>query len=117
MARIKRAQIKRTRIKNLKLRTKGFFLGRRLLRQGKEALMKSEKNQFIGRKQRKRQFRRLWTMRINAAARTHGITYSRLIFGLAKAQIVLNRKVLADLAVNDPASFEAVVAKAKAAIG
>lgn len=117
MARVKRAQIRRTRIKNLRARTKGFFLSRRLLRQGTEALLKSERQQFIGRKQRKRQFRRLWTMRINAAARTHGITYSRLIFALAKAQIVINRKVLADLAVNDPASFEAVVAKAKAALG
>ena len=72
MARIKRAQLKKTRKKNLFRRVRGFFLGRRRLRQAIEARMKAEKREFIGRKQRKRQFRVLWTQRINAAARIHG---------------------------------------------
>lgn len=117
MARIKRAMISRTRKKNQYKRTKGFFLGHRLLRQGHEAMMRSEKNQYIGRKQKKRQFRSLWTIRINAAVREHGMSYSRFIHALKLANIDLNRKVLADMAVNDTASFAAVVQQAKAALG
>lgn len=116
MARIKRAQIRKTRKKNLFRRVKGFFLGRRRLRQAIEARMKAEKREFIGRKQRKRQFRVLWNQRINAAARTHGLSYSRLIHGLKKAGVEVNRKMLADLAVREPAAFEAVVARAKSAL-
>jgi large subunit ribosomal protein L20 len=116
MARVKRAQIRHTRLKNLQRRVKGFFLGHRRLRQAKEAVMKSEKRMYIGRKQRKRQFRRLWTQRINAAVRQQGLSYSKFIHGLKRANVALNRKVLADLAVTDPASFEAVVKQARAAL-
>jgi large subunit ribosomal protein L20 len=117
MARIKRSQIRKTRKKNLFRRVRGFFLGRRRLRQAIEARMKAEKREFIGRKQRKRQFRVLWNQRINAAARIHGLSYSRLIFGLKQAGVEVNRKMLADLAVREPSAFEAVVARAKSALG
>ena len=116
MARIKRGILKRTRRKNLFRRVRGFFMGRRRLRQAKEARMKAEKQEFIGRKQRKRDFRALWTKRINAAARLQGVSYSRLIHGLNKAGMVVNRKMLADLAVREPAVFAAVVDRAKAAL-
>ncbi len=117
MARIKRAQIRKTRKKNLFRRVRGFFMGRRRLRMATEARMKAEKQEFIGRKQRKRQFRVLWNQRINAAARLHGLSYSRLIFGLKRAGISVNRKMMADLAVREPAAFEALVAQARAALG
>ena len=104
-------------LQNLQERVKGFFIGRRRLRQAKEASMKSEKRQYIGRKQKKRQFRALWIQRINAAVRSHGLTYSKFIFGLGKAGVTLDRKILADLANREPAAFEAVVAQAKAALG
>jgi large subunit ribosomal protein L20 len=117
MARIKRAQIRKTRKKNLFRRVKGFFLGRRRIRQAIEARMRAEKREFIGRKQRKRQFRVLWTQRINAAARTHGLSYSRFIHGLKTAGIEVNRKMLADLAVREPAAFEALVGRARSALG
>lgn len=116
MARIKRAQIRKTRKKNLFRRVRGFFMGRRRLRQAIEARLKAESQEFIGRKQRKRQFRRLWTQRINAAARMHGLSYSRFIHGLKKSEISINRKMLADLAVHEPAAFEALVEKSKAAL-
>jgi large subunit ribosomal protein L20 len=116
MARIKRAQIRKTRKKNLFRRVKGFFLGRRRLRQAIEARMKAEKREYIGRKQRKRQFRALWNQRINAAARLHGLSYSKLVHGLKKAGVSVNRKMLADLAVREPSAFEAVVGRAKAAL-
>ena len=116
MARIKRAQIRKTRKKKLFRRARGFFLGRRNLRQATEAVMKAEAQQYVGRKLRKRQFRRLWTQRINAAARQHGLSYSRLIHGLKVSGVTLNRKMLADLAVHDPAAFRAVAERAKAAL-
>jgi large subunit ribosomal protein L20 len=116
MARVKRGILKRTRRKNLFRRVRGFFIGRRRLRQAKEARMKAEKQEFIGRKQRKRHFRALWTKRINAAARLQGVSYSKLIHGLNRAGISVNRKMLADLAVREPAVFAAVVDRAKAAL-
>jgi large subunit ribosomal protein L20 len=116
MARVKRAMIRRTRIKKLRRRVRGFFMGRRRLRQAIEASLKADKQQFIGRKLRKRDFRRLWTQRINAAARQHGLNYSRLIHGLKKANVTINRKMLADLAVREPATFGAIVEQAKAAL-
>lgn len=116
MARIKRAQIRKTRKKNLFRRVRGFFVGRRRLRQAIEARMKAEKQEFIGRKQRKRQFRRLWTQRINAAARQNGLPYSKFIHGLKQAGIDINRKMLADLAVREPVAFSALVETAKAAL-
>jgi large subunit ribosomal protein L20 len=116
MARIKRAQIRKTRKQTLRERSKGFFGGRKNLRQAQEAVMKAEKQEFIGRKLRKRAFRRLWTQRINAAARAAGINYSTFIHGLKKAGIDLNRKMLADLAVMQPDAFAQIVAQAKAAL-
>ena len=117
MARVKRAMIKRTRKKKLFARVKGFFIGRRRLRQAIEFRMHAEHDEFIGRKQRKRQFRTLWTQRINAAARLHGMSYSKLIHGLKVAGIDVNRKILADLAVREPAAFEGIVAAARTALG
>ncbi|HMV67155.1 MAG TPA: 50S ribosomal protein L20 [Myxococcota bacterium] len=117
MARIKRAMIRKTRIRNLRRRVKGFFVGRRRLRQAKEAVLHANRNMFIGRKQRKRDFRRLWNQRINAAARLNGLSYSKLIHGLKLAGVSLNRKMLADLAVREPGTFSAIVSQAKAALG
>lgn len=116
MARVKRAQIRKTRKKKLFRRAKGFFLGRSTYRQAMAAVMKAEANEFVGRKQRKRQFRRLWTQRINAASRQHGLSYSKFIHGLKLAGIDLNRKMLADIAVKDPIAFEAVVKQAQSAL-
>jgi large subunit ribosomal protein L20 len=94
--------------------TQGFFGTRhRLFRRANEALMKSLWYAFRDRRARKRDLRKLWIARINAAARLHGLSYSRLIFGLKAAGITLNRKVLADLAVRDPQAFTAVVTAAK----
>jgi len=117
MARVKRSMIRRTRKKNLFRRVRGFFMGRRRLRQAIEARLKAEKQEFIGRKQRKRDFRRLWTQRINAAARQHGMNYSRFIHGLKKANVNINRKMLADLAVREPAVFKSLVEQAQSALG
>lgn len=117
MARVKNAMNRRTRRKNLFRRVRGFFMARRkTLRQANEARLKAERQEFIGRKQRKRQFRRLWTQRINAAARLHGLSYSRLIHGLKLANVDLNRKMLADLAVHQPEAFAKVVDTAKGAL-
>ena len=115
--RIKRAvnAVKKRR-KILKL-AKGYFGGRsKRYRVAREAVMKSLNYAYIGRRLRKRDFRRLWIARINAAARLNGLSYSKLMHGLNKAGINLNRKVLADLAVNDAAAFAQLVEKAKAAI-
>jgi large subunit ribosomal protein L20 len=117
MARVKRALIKRTRKKKLFARVKGFFLGRRRLRQAIEFRMHAEHDEYVGRKQRKRQFRVLWNQRINAAARAHGLSYSKLIHGLKVAGVDVNRKILADLAIREPAAFEALVGRARAALG
>lgn len=116
MARIKNALNRTTRRKNLRVRVKGFFLGRKNLRQAIEASMKADSQMFIGRKQRKRDFRKLWTQRINAGARSNGLTYSRFIHGLKLANIDLNRKMLAELALNDAAAFAALVEQAKGAL-
>ncbi len=96
--------------------TKGYYGSRhRLFRRANEAMLKSLFYATRDRRVRKRDLRKLWITRINAAARLNGISYSRLIAGMKKAQIELNRKILADLAVRDPKAFSAVVAKAKAA--
>ncbi len=102
--------------KVLKL-TKGQFGTRsRLYRRANEAMLKSLWYSFRDRRVRKRDLRKLWITRINAASRINGISYSRLINAMKKADITLNRKILADLAVRDPQAFAAVVEKAKAAI-
>ena len=88
----------------------------KLYRVSREAVMKSQMYAFVGRKDKKGDFRKLWIARINAAARLNGLSYSRFMNGLKKSQIDLNRKVLADLAVNDAAAFTALCEKAKAAL-
>lgn len=112
--RIKRAVngVKKRR-KILKL-AKGYFGGRsKRYRVAREAVMKSQMYAFIGRKNKKRDFRSLWIARINAAARLNGLSYSKFMFGLKKANIDLNRKVLAEIAVSDPAAFTALCDKVK----
>lgn len=98
-------------------RAKGYTGGRRrLLRSVKETLVRSEAFAFRDRRARKRDFRRLWIIRINAACRERGMRYSEFIAGLAKAAIELDRKSLSELAIHDPAAFDVVVEKAKAAL-
>ena len=97
--------------------SKGYFGSKsRSYRIAREAVMKSLMYAYIGRKNRKREFRQLWIARINAAARMNGLSYSKFMHGLKVAGINLNRKVLADIAVNDAAAFAALAEKAKAAI-
>ncbi|HEY8424188.1 MAG TPA: 50S ribosomal protein L20 [Clostridia bacterium] len=115
--RIKRAvnAVKKRR-KILRL-AKGYFGGKsKLYRVARQAVMKSLMYAYIGRRLRKRDLRKLWIARINAAARNNGLSYSRFMYGLKSAGINLNRKVLADLAVNDAAAFSALAEKAKAAL-
>ena len=112
MARVKSVAYRRHR-RTLKM-TQGFFGTRhRLFRRANEALMKSLWYAYRDRRARKRDLRKLWIARINVAARLHGMSYSRLVYGLKAAGITLNRKVLADLAVRDPQAFAAVVTAAK----
>lgn len=97
--------------------SKGYFGSKsKSYRIAREAVMKSLMYAYIGRKRRKRDFRQLWIARINAAARQNGLSYSKFMHGLKVAGIDLNRKVLADIAVNDAAAFAALAEKAKAAI-
>ncbi len=99
-------------------KTKGYRGGRRnLLRTAKETLVRAEVYAYRDRRVRKREFRKLWIIRINAACRQRGIRYSQFIHGLLKAGIELDRKTLAEMAVNDPGTFDAVVAQAKEALG
>ncbi len=96
---------------------RGFRGGRsKLWRTVRESVVRAWAYAYRDRRQRKRQFRRLWIVRINAAARMRGVTYSKFIAGLKKAEIELNRKQLSELAIHDPAAFDAVVDKAKAAL-
>jgi len=106
----------RKRRKRALERAKGFYgASSKQIRTVYDAIDKADAHAYVGRKQKKRQYRRLWTVRINAACRMQDISYSKFISGLQKANIAMNRKVLADLAVNDAAAFTALVAKAKAA--
>lgn len=117
MARVKRGVTARRRHKSVLARAKGYYNARRkVFRVAKQAVTKAGQYAYIGRKQRKRQFRSLWIVRINAAARIHGLSYSRLMNGLKKASISLDRKVLADLAVHDLPAFGALAEKAKGAL-
>ncbi len=105
------------RRKRLMRRAKGFWGGRhRLLRTVKETLLRSGNFAYRDRKNRKRVFRKLWIQRINAGARMNGMSYSRLIDGMNKANIDIDRKALSELAFHDPAAFSAVVEKAQAAL-
>ena len=117
MARVKGAMMTRKRRnKTLKL-AKGYWGAKRKhFKMAKEAVMKSGNYAYIGRKQKKRDFRSLWITRISAAAKLNGMNYSTLMNGLKKANITLNRKMLSEIAINDPAGFTAIVEKAKAAL-
>ena len=116
MARVKGGPVTHLRHKRLLKRNEGFFgSNHRLFRRANEAMLHSLWYAFRDRRVRKRDLRKLWIARINAAARLNGMSYSRLINGMKVAGIVLNRKVLSDLAIRDPQAFAAVVAKAKAA--
>ncbi len=117
MARVKGAMMTRKRRKKILKLAKGYFGARsKQFRTANEAVMKSLTYAYIGRKLKKRDFRSLWITRISAACAQNGINYSRFINGLKKANISLNRKVLAELAVSDPAAFTSLVEKAKAAL-
>ncbi len=114
MARIKRGVTARKKRRKILKMAKGFFGARsRLLRTATEAVHKALTYAYRDRRGRKREFRRLWIARINAAARLNNISYSRLIDGMKKAEIGLDRKILADMAVNDPQGFAQVVALVK----
>lgn len=117
MARVKGAMMTRKRRnKTLKL-AKGYWGAKsKHFKMAKEAVMKSGNYAYIGRKQKKREFRQLWIARISAAAKMNGMNYSTLMNGLKKAGITLNRKMLSEIAINDPAGFTAIVEKAKAAL-
>jgi large subunit ribosomal protein L20 len=112
--RVKRGVASHAKHKKIRQATKGMTRGNRSsIKRGKQAITKSLVYATRDRKNRKRTFRQLWNARINAAARLNGTTYSRLIAGLKKANVTLDRKVLAELAVNEPKAFEAVVKAAK----
>ena len=117
MARIKGAMMTRKRRnKTLKL-AKGYFGAKsKHFKMAKQAVMKSGQYAYIGRKQKKRDFRRLWITRISAACKLNGMNYSTFMNGLNKAGITLNRKMLSEIAINDPAAFTAIAEKAKAAL-
>lgn len=115
MARVKTGPHRRRRHKKILKLTEGQFGTRhRLFRRANEAMLKSLWYAYRDRRNRKRDLRRLWIARINAAARANGTTYSRLIHGMKQSKITLNRKMLADLAVRDPQAFSAVVTKIQA---
>jgi large subunit ribosomal protein L20 len=117
MPRVKTGTVRRARHKKILKLAKGFYSGRRKhFRKAKEQLERSMYYAFRDRKQKKREFRSLWIVRINAACRLNDINYSSFINGLKKAGIELDRKILADMAMNDAAAFSAVVASAKAAL-
>lgn len=117
MARIKRGIIKKQRHKKVLEQTKGYYgLRGSAYRIAKEQLMKSLSFNYIDRKNKKRDFRRLWIARINIAARSNGLSYNAFINGLKKANVDINRKMLSDIAVNDEAAFKKLVETAKAQI-
>ena len=117
MARVKGAMMTRKRRNKVLKLAKGYWGAKsKHFKMAKQAVMKSGNYAFAGRKQKKRDFRRLWIARINAQAKVNGMNYSRFMYGLKKANIDLNRKILAELAVSDPAAFAELVVKAKAAL-
>ena len=116
MARVKTGRITRKKHKKILKRAKGYFGAKHYrFRMAKQAVMKSGMYAYVGRKDKKSDFRKLWIARINAGARMNGTTYSKLIAGMKKANIVVNRKMLAELAVNDPKAFTQIVETAKKA--
>lgn len=117
MARVKRGVTARRRHKKILNQAKGYYHARRkVFRVAKQAVTKALQYAYIGRKQKKRNFRSLWITRINAAARINGMSYSRFMNGLLKSGITLDRKVLADIAVHDATGFAALAEKAKSAL-
>ena len=117
MARVKRSVAGRNRHKKILKKAKGYYGARRkVYRVAKQAVTKAGQYAYRDRRQRKRQFRALWIARINAAARLHGLSYSRLINGLAVAGIEIDRKMLADLAVHEPDTFAVIANQARDAL-
>src|SRR3978361_447417 len=118
MPRVKRGTKRRAKRKKILERASGYFLTKsKLYRSAKEAVERGLKFAYSGRKQRKRQFRLVCSVRIGAAAKLNGLSYSQFINGMKKAGIELDRKMLADIAVKDPAAFKSLGGKAKAAVG
>jgi large subunit ribosomal protein L20 len=117
MPRVKRGTVRRAKRKKLLSRAKGYYANKsKLYRAAKESVDTALKYAFVGRRNKKRDFRRLWVVRINAAARECGTTYREFMHGLKLANIALDRKHLADLAVADPKAFAVVVDQARAAV-
>lgn len=115
MARVKRGVTARARHKKVMKKAKGYYGARsRVYRVAKQAVIKAGQYAYRDRRQKKRQFRSLWIVRINAGARENGLSYSQLMNGLNKAEIEIDRKILADLAMNDKPAFAALVEQAKA---
>lgn len=116
MARVKTAKITRKRHKKILKQAKGYYGAKHYrFRNANQAVLKSLSYAYVGRKDKKSDFRKLWITRINAAARMNGITYSKLISGLKKANVTINRKMLAEIAVSDEKAFAEIVAVAKKA--
>ena len=116
MARVKTARTTRARHKKILKEAKGYFGAKSVrFRMANQAVMKSGMYAYIGRKDKKSNFRKLWITRINAAARMNGITYSKLIAGLKKANVTINRKMLSEIAISDPKAFTELVEVAKKA--
>ena len=117
MARAKRGVIARARHKKIMKQAKGYYGARsRVYRVAFQAVIKAGQYAYRDRRQKKRQFRALWIARINAGARQNGLSYSRMIDGLKKAQVIIDRRVLADIAMHDAVAFAALAEKAKAAL-
>ena len=118
MPRVKRGTKRRAKRKKILDRASGFYLTKsKLYRSAKESVERALKFAYSGRRQKKRQYRSLWIVRIGAAAREHGMSYSQFIDGLKKSGMELDRKILADLAVKDPAAFKGLAEQAKGSLG
>ena len=116
MARVKTARITRKKHKKILKRAKGYYGAKHYrFRMAKQAVMKSGNYAYVGRKDKKSNFRKLWIARINAASRQNGLTYSKFVNGLKKAGVVINRKMLAEIAVTDPEAFAKIAEIAKKA--
>jgi len=117
MPRVKRGTVRRAKREKLLTLAKGYYANKsKLYRFAKEAVDRALKSAFVGRRRKKRDFRRLWIVRINAAARQQGISYSQFISGLNRAGVTVDRKMLAELAVNEPGAFAALTSRAKDAL-
>ena len=116
MARVKTARTTRARHKKILKQAKGYYGAKSIrFRMANQAVMKSGRYAYVGRKDKKSDFRKLWIARINAAARMNGTTYSKLIAGLKKANVVINRKMLSEIAISDPKAFTELTEVAKKA--